>query len=157
VRQHTLSKPLGVEAIALFLALVAMAVIIVFAQKELSVAIHREPGEAAEAVLGSAIGATVEPLDRATAKGLGIVPYEKGLVITSLARDGPASRAGVRAGDVIERVGPVRIASVDQAAAALKTAQVPIRVILNRRGRYDVVTLPISARGGRVMQQRDER
>jgi hypothetical protein len=58
---------------------------------------------------------------------------------------------------VIERVGPVRIASVDQAAAALKTAQVPIRVILNRRGHYDVVTLPVSARGGRVMQQRDER
>jgi len=55
--------------------------------------------------LDSALGATVEPVDRATAARLGL-PQGKGLlVVTSVASRGPAAAADIRVGDVIEQIG----------------------------------------------------
>lgn len=102
--------------------------------------------EAAVNALDAALGATVEPLDRATAESLGLSPRDKGLVVTSLGGNGPAARAGIRAGDVIERIGGAPVGSVGDAAAALKGAPLPeITLTLNRRGHYAIVRLPIRA------------
>jgi hypothetical protein len=90
------------------------------------------------------IGATVETLDASTARSLRIPAHSEGLVVTSLGRTGPAARAGIEVGDVIERIGRSRVASSDEAAAALG-ASPPGDVILrlNRHGKYAIVHLPI--------------
>jgi S1-C subfamily serine protease len=125
---------LGVSACALAFALVA-----------------REAGsllpvdkEDAGAILEERIGATVEGLDAVTARGLGIAPREQGLVVTSLAADGPAARAGVRASDVIVRIDAASVASRAAAADALRRLQPPYSLTLNRGGRYAMVRLPMS-------------
>jgi predicted metalloprotease with PDZ domain len=99
--------------------------------------------EAATTAFDAALGATVEPLDRDTATTLGISGYEGGLVVTSLRATGPAARAGVWTGDVIERIGGAPVESPLQAAAALKAAPAPVELRLIRRGIYAIVRLPI--------------
>ena len=106
------------------------------------------PGGAAQlavATLDAAIGATVEPLDRATAASLGIPMASKGLVVTSLAGGGPAERAGIQVGDVIERINGKPIISMPQAAAAIENAPGTVVLTLNRHGHYAMVRLPVPA------------
>ena len=55
--------------------------------------------------LDHTLGATVEPVDEATARRVGLAHGEGDLVVTSLAGGGPASAAGVRVGDIIESIG----------------------------------------------------
>ena len=55
--------------------------------------------------LDNALGATVEPLDHATAMVLGLRSAGRYLGVTSVANRGPAAAAGLRVGDVIERIG----------------------------------------------------
>ena len=55
--------------------------------------------------LDTALGATVEPVDHATAGMLGLQSGGGALVVTSVASNGPAATAGLRVGDVIERIG----------------------------------------------------
>jgi predicted metalloprotease with PDZ domain len=99
--------------------------------------------EAAARAFDEAVGATVEPLDPATADSLGISRDGKGLVVTSLGERGPAARAGIRPGDVIERIGQAPVASPQDAASALRAARAEIILTLNRRGHYAIVRLPI--------------
>jgi hypothetical protein len=100
--------------------------------------------EAAVIAIDAALGATVEPLDRATAESLRISPRDKGLVITSLGENGPAAQAGITTGDVIERIGGIPVHSPGEAAEALKHARPPeIALTLNRGGHYAVVHLPM--------------
>ena len=54
--------------------------------------------------LDHALGATVEPVDSGLAKRDGLPTGDGFLVITSLASKGPAAAAGLRVGDVIERI-----------------------------------------------------
>lgn len=131
---------------AALLALSATALIATLAltDGEFGLVLPARKRETSEIAVDAAIGATVEPLDRATAESLGIAPRDKGLVITSLGRDGPAARAGIRTGDVIERVSGAPVASLDEAAAALKGTPAPeIILLVNRRGHYATVQLPI--------------
>jgi serine protease Do len=108
-------------------------------------------GEAAAIALDAAIGATVEPLDAGTARSLGLGRGEKGLVVTSLATGGPADRAGMESGDVIERVEGARIASAAEAAAALRRARDrEASLMLNRRGNYVMVHVPTGQRPDRI-------
>ena len=134
--------------------LIAIMIVILFAAVlalGFSVVDYRFPPEitgSREAVLAAvdaAIGATVEPLDRTTAEGLGIPPKTKGLVVTSLGRNGPAERAGIKAGDVIVRIDGAPVSSVGAAAAALEEAPGANALIINRRGHYANVQLPMRA------------
>jgi predicted metalloprotease with PDZ domain len=100
--------------------------------------------QAAARTFDEAVGATVEPLDPAMADSLGISRDDKGLVITSLGEHGPAIGAGVRPGDVVERIGQAPVASLHDAVSALRDARAPeITLTLNRRGHYAIVHLPI--------------
>jgi predicted metalloprotease with PDZ domain len=151
-----LPRQLGRPAIALLLGVSMMALVIAIAEKESEIGIGGQRSVVAEEVFGNAVGATAEPLDRATARSLAIPADEKGLVVTSVAWNGPAARAGVRAGDVIERIGATPTASLKDAAVALEVAHTPIKVTLNSRGHYAIVTLPTSpARENSGMEQGD--
>jgi hypothetical protein len=78
--------------------------------------------------LDNAVGATVEPVDRATATTLGLSSPAGDLVVTSVANRGPAAAAGIRVGDVIERIG-------GKPAAASAAPRAPTVVMINRGGK----------------------
>lgn len=143
----------GSRAKAAAVAVVAIVLIaaIALTDRDLGFGYPAAKKEAAAIALDATIGATVEPLDRATAESLGIPTRHHGLVITSLGSNGPAARAGIGTGDVIERIGGAPVGSIGAAAAALENAHAPdINLMLNRRGEYVIVRLPIrSAPGAR--------
>jgi S1-C subfamily serine protease len=142
-------------AIAVVLAIAA--ILFALAARELGFELPGARKEAVATALDAALGATVEPLDGATAEGLGISPRDKGLVVTSLSATGPAARAGLRPGDVIERISGTSVGSSADAATALKGAGASnIILTLNRRGHYAIVHLPIRALP-EVTEQGDER
>jgi hypothetical protein len=80
--------------------------------------------------LDNALGATVEPVDHATAGMLGLRPGDRALVVTSVASDGPAAAAGLRVGDVIEQIGGRPAGEQLRDAAILASAE-PLEI---RRG-----------------------
>jgi membrane-associated protease RseP (regulator of RpoE activity) len=145
-------------AIALVLAVaVILTATCALADRELGFELAGARTEAAATAFDAALGATVEPLDSATAESLGISPRDTGLVITSLRANGPAARAGLRPGDVIARISGTSVDSSADAATALKGAGASnIILTLNRRGHYAIVNLPIRALP-EVTEQGDER
>lgn len=85
-------------------------------------------------------GATVERLDPATARQLGGGAQADQLVVTSVAEGGPADRAGVRPGDLIESVAGKPAHSAADLASAVGGA--PVNLIVNRHGDHVILTLP---------------
>lgn len=108
--------------------------------------------QAASSGIDEAIGATVEPMDAATARALHLDASSKGLVVTSVAESGPAAQAGVRPGDVIDRIAGTPVESLEDAAPALARAGQAVTVRLNRHQHYAIVRLPI----GRADDRRPE-
>jgi len=97
--------------------------------------------------LDEAIGATVEPLDTATARSLGLTARTRGVIVTSVADGGPAARAGLRTGDVV--VGIDRpVSSVNDLADGLRKNNNTLTVTLNRRGQSVIVPLTVGSPGG---------
>lgn len=147
MRRKNLWTVVGSRARAAVVLIVVVVVLIgafTLAYWDFELRFNAERKELAAVTLDAALGATVEPLDRATAESLGISPRNQGVVITSLGGNGPAARAGIRAGDVIERIGGIPVRSPDEAAEALKNARAPdINLTLNRRGQYAIIHLPI--------------
>jgi C-terminal processing protease CtpA/Prc len=129
--------------VAAFVVLIILIGAVSLAGRTLDVDLAGSRREAATTAFDAALGATVEALDRDTATTLGISGYDGGLVVTSLSATGPAAQAGVRTGDVIERIGGAPVASPVQAAAALKASPNPVELRLIRRGNYAIVRLPI--------------
>jgi predicted metalloprotease with PDZ domain len=132
---------------AITLALVASLILtgaFVLGGREAGLQLAGARDEAAASLFDEAVGATVEPLDVAAAESLGISRDRQGLVVTSVGENGPAAGAGLRPGDVIERIGRVSVASPADAASELRDARAPdIILTLNRRGHYTIVHLPI--------------
>jgi S1-C subfamily serine protease len=96
------------------------------------------------------LGATVEPLDPATARELGDGRGPDDVVVTSLASGGPAERAGIRSGDVIEAVNGKAPGTARELAPAAKRS--PVTVIINRHGNHVMVTLPTTPPSGAAKQ-----
>jgi S1-C subfamily serine protease len=92
--------------------------------------------------LDQAIGATVEPLDPATARSLGLTDGTQGVVVTSVASEGAAARAGVRTGDVIVAVDRP-VSSVKDLTSGLGKNDV-LAVTLNRHGQSVIVPLSLN-------------
>jgi serine protease Do len=61
-----------------------------------------------------------------------------GLLVRSVARDSAAEKAGIKAGDVIVKVGDMRIGNTSELSSALRTARakggaIPVMVVRNRK------------------------
>jgi S1-C subfamily serine protease len=101
-------------------------------------------------LLDEVIGATVEPLDPATARSLGLNAETGGVVVTSVANGGPAARAGIRTGDVVVAIDrPVN--STNDLAAGLRKIQTDgnvLTVTLKRNGQSVMVPLTVRSHAG---------
>jgi len=95
--------------------------------------------------IDTALGATLEPVDTATARALGDGPGARGMVVTSIAAGGPAAGAGIRVGDLVEQIQGRPAAC--SAAVADSLAKSPATVIINRRGNRARVALPVRSIG----------
>lgn len=91
--------------------------------------------------LDNALGATVEPVDPNTAGLLGVQSNGTDLVVTSVASQGPAADAGLRVGDIIERIAN-RPASKAH-SGSLSQARTP--VLINRGGSHAMLNLDFAA------------
>lgn len=98
--------------------------------------------------LDEAIGATVEPLDPATARSLGLTVGTRGVVVTSVASGEAAARAGVRTGDVIVAI-ERPVGSMTDLAAGLRNHNEVLTVRLNRHGQSVIVPLTVGSPGGK--------
>ena len=105
------------------------------------------PQESQSRQVDEAIGATVEPLDPATARSLGLAAQTQGAVVTSVANGGPADHAGIRTGDVVVAIGrPLN--SMNDLAAGLATGGNVLTVTLKRHGQSVIVPLTLRSRSG---------
>ena len=81
-------------------------------------------------------GLAVQELDRETAQELGFKGKPQGVVVTSVAPDSEAERAGLMPGDVIREINRKPVASMkdyDRVASDLKKGQ-NVLVLINRQG-----------------------
>jgi C-terminal processing protease CtpA/Prc len=111
-------------------------------------AVFHDPADAA-------LGATLEPASDALRAQLGI-PSGQGLVVASLAGDGPAAEAGLKEKDVLLEVADRPLASADDLPRQLKAAgEAPVRLRLVRAGKplslqvrpiYQVTLGPVAER-----------
>lgn len=95
--------------------------------------------------LDAALDATLEPLDRTSARLLGGGTQADDMVVTSVASGGRAARAGIRVGDVVEEIGGKDPSDFDEAVAALGPAATS--VVINRHGQHATVELPARSDG----------
>ena len=89
------------------------------------------------------LGATVAPLTEAARAELGLDDEVDGVVITSVGPDSAAARAGLRAGDVIVKLGGEDIATLDALKHALKNGDDKTLALVNRRGSQIFVPLTL--------------
>lgn len=90
--------------------------------------------------LDNALGATVEPVDAGAARTLGLSSSSGGFVVTSIANKGPATTAGIRVGDVIERIGGQPAAAVDTGSLSAANTQ----ILINRHGNHAIVSVDLA-------------
>lgn len=82
--------------------------------------------------LDSALGATLEPLDSRSAELLGGGARADEMVVTSVAAGGRGALAGLRVGDVVEKVDGADPADVDAALDAVSSE--PTELLVRRAG-----------------------
>lgn len=91
------------------------------------------------------LGVTVAPLTETARSDIGVGTEAQGVVITSLAPSGPAARAGLQVGDVIERVGGEDISNPGTLKAALQSEKTdPALVLINRNGQKLFIAVEIA-------------
>jgi serine protease Do len=94
------------------------------------------PAAAADSV--ETLGLTLASLTPDLRQQFGIADTVGGVVVTSVADDGPAAKRGLQPGDVIEQVGSAPVATPAQVASLAKTARAENRnavlLLVNREG-----------------------
>jgi hypothetical protein len=93
------------------------------------------------AVIETVIGATLAPIDRATARALGEGQPSRDLVVTSIADGGPADRAGIRVGDVVEAIDDRPAIATAAISHALRSSAATI--VVNRDGKRAKIRLEV--------------
>ncbi len=97
-----------------------------------------EAPAAAAADLVETLGLTLASLTPDLRRQFGIAETINGVVITSVADDGPAAKRGLQPGDVIEQVGSAPVATPQQVASLAKAARAENRdavlLLVNRQG-----------------------
>jgi hypothetical protein len=120
---------------------------IIFAVRQVRVEAPASHDARALLKLDSALGATLEPLDAASARIVGGGSEEDDMVVTSVASGGRASAARIEVGDVVEAIGGTDASDVDGALSALGPDPTP--VVINRHGSRAIVELPGQSDAGR--------
>lgn len=95
--------------------------------------------ERASASLVRSLGITVRPLDRDLAAELHVLIEARGLIVTSIADGKPAARAGLRPGDLIEKVDGRAVVDARSMAFALDHASDPSVIIHADRGPRELI------------------
>ncbi len=80
------------------------------------------------------LGMTVEELDAEKAKKFKLREGEEGLVVSDVAKGGPAASAGIRAGDLVREVNRREVRSVDGYRNALRQEEGEVDLFLLKRG-----------------------
>jgi serine protease Do len=80
------------------------------------------------------LGMTVEELDAEKAKKFKLREDEEGLVVTDVAKGGPAAGAGVRAGDLVREVNRRAVRSLEGLRSALRQGEGEVDLFLLQRG-----------------------
>lgn len=80
------------------------------------------------------LGMTVEELDAEKAKKFKLREGEEGLVVSDVAKGGPAANAGVRAGDLIREVNRREVRSLEGYRSALRQGEGEADLFLLKRG-----------------------
>jgi len=118
-------------------------------REEVTVTVGQLPTESSERLAqgtapvpgGNRLGVVVEPLDQATAEGLGVF---KGVVVTRVGR-GPGQDAGLRPGDVITTLDHESMDSVDtfdRVVASLDAnVATPLRIVRNGQPQFLVIKI----------------
>ncbi len=84
------------------------------------------------------LGMTVEELDAEKAKKFKLREGEEGLVVSDVARGGPASSAGIRAGDLIREVNRREVRSLEGYRSALRRDEGEVDLFLLQRGQSHI-------------------
>jgi serine protease Do len=96
---------------------------------------QEQPAKRVETRAETLRGLEVEPLNASTRRRFDIPSeVDEGVVIVGVAADSPASRAGLRPGDVILEVGRRRISSPDELASRLGQMDARTVLLISRRG-----------------------
>jgi serine protease Do len=77
---------------------------------------------------------TVEELDAEKAKKFKLREGEEGLVVSDVAKGGPAASVGVRAGDLIREVNRREVRSLEGYRSALRQGEGEVDLFLLKRG-----------------------
>ncbi len=98
-----------------------------------------------ETVSGTALGVTVAPLTDTTRAEMGVGKNVNGVVVTDLAPESPAAKAGLQRGDVIVKLGGQETITPDALKAALDSEKTdPALVLINRGGNQIFVAVEIA-------------
>ncbi|MEP1199886.1 Do family serine endopeptidase [Tateyamaria sp.] len=104
-----------------------------------------QPPEETEKASARMLGVTVAPLTETARSDIGLDDDATGVVVTSLAPNGPAARSGLLVGDVIVKFGEEKISTPDTLKKALqKEDGDPALVLLNRRGHQIFVAVELA-------------
>jgi serine protease Do len=90
-------------------------------RQPIQVTLGELPSDQAQNGAPGSLGLALQTLTPALAESLGLPPDTRGAVVAEVVPGGPAAGAGVTEGDVILEVDRQRVASADQAVAALST------------------------------------
>lgn len=100
----------------------------------------------ASGVASERLGATFAALTPETRERLGLAPDSAGAIVADLKADGPAAEAGLRVGDLIEKVGGLSVASPSDLDEAVKGTETSAALLLvQRQGARIFVGVPFNA------------
>ena len=112
-------------------------------EKQIAVRLSTLPAEEAAAnsedksngSAGSALaGVSVETLDAESARGLGVSPGTKGVVVTNVDPSSEAAEAGLRRGDVIQEVNRQPVRNTAEFERAIRSSKDKPLLLVNRNG-----------------------
>lgn len=90
------------------------------------------------------LGLSAQPLDEDMRNRLGLSHGQAGMVVTDIDPDGPAARAGIRPGDVIERIGDASVGNAADLNKALEQSRNNTALLLlNRQGNEGFLAVPL--------------
>lgn len=94
-----------------------------------------EGGPARPSDSAGRLGLSVEPLTPEIATRLNLRAGTQGVVVSNIDESGPAAEAGIREGDVIEKVNNQPVSSITDLRNAMQSASTrPVLMLVNRRG-----------------------